>query len=788
MNRNYKTKQEIFNADKLSYIINNFKNTINVNNKYDKETLKTMKIQSKRYLARSRHGKINVEYKQNNCVGRYYAIHSVSLQSMKRCIRNTIAHEYYQDLDLVNAHSTILIHLCKENDIKCKYLKEYIENRDELLKALNVPRSVGKKAYISLLNGGNKDFKELKHKTDHIYNFKDEVKKIQKKLISLNQKEYEKYVENLPDDKKYNSKVSFVSKMIYDFENKILLTINKYLKDPEIAVLCFDGMMVPKDIEIDIEECEAYVKRKIGITIKLSIKPMDEELIDIPEDIPKYEYFKLETFNDYKNLIGNKEIYKEWVEEWVSNCIRVYRSNGRMMLLTKNTEIQKITNNTFRTVESWDFYKPNHIYELLERSVQVYNYKYDAKYEKICSTLSVRKQVGFKKTFAEEMKPVLYTFLAKLKSKNAILNEMIKNDEIEIVDNIDYIPYLWDEDNVFENHEKFNNVNLFNKFYNSQFRKSRSKFVNSKFFKHLRTQFFDNDDEFKHFLDHIADIIQKPFKLRGSAHLFFSPQGTGKGLLSRFMKMLLDPKNVIIYNDCENYFNNRFNAASAMKLLRIFEEVSEKGAAFKNHNRLKADITSEEDRIEKKGYDAIHLNNYSRFWFFSNNENSLYIENSDRRFTMHRVKGTYANNIEYFKDIVEEIEDESFIKSAFAFFSKRKYEEINVIREFVTEFKKEQKQANLKSGIEFIIEYINERYDIEDFCIGVTQLREACKKWCTDCGKSYNMKALYNHLKEIGIERKERTKEVNYRRFEFSRSQVEKNIQKYLKDDSFKLG
>ncbi len=49
---------------------------------------------------------------------------SVSLQNLPKEFRGSID-ENYHDIDMVNAHPSILIQYCKKNDIKCENLDNY---------------------------------------------------------------------------------------------------------------------------------------------------------------------------------------------------------------------------------------------------------------------------------------------------------------------------------------------------------------------------------------------------------------------------------------------------------------------------------------------------------------------------------------------------------------------------------------------------------------------------------------------------------------------------------------
>jgi len=69
---------------------------------------------AKKYFKYFLNGEATVFYKPGRGLnsGRLYANGGLSLQSIKRRIRHTVAGDLYDDVDMVNAHPTILAQLC----------------------------------------------------------------------------------------------------------------------------------------------------------------------------------------------------------------------------------------------------------------------------------------------------------------------------------------------------------------------------------------------------------------------------------------------------------------------------------------------------------------------------------------------------------------------------------------------------------------------------------------------------------------------------------------------------
>ncbi len=81
-----------------------------------------------------KNNKLKVTYKRPKYgLGRVYPNKSLSLCSLRRKIRRTLAVGNYVDIDIANAHPEILNQLCVHNNIKTKYLNHYVSNREKIL-------------------------------------------------------------------------------------------------------------------------------------------------------------------------------------------------------------------------------------------------------------------------------------------------------------------------------------------------------------------------------------------------------------------------------------------------------------------------------------------------------------------------------------------------------------------------------------------------------------------------------------------------------------------------------
>jgi hypothetical protein len=279
-------------------------------------------------LAKSTNGQLKVSYFQTGKrnVGRLFAKGGVSLQSICREIRHTIAGHLYYDLDMVNAHPVILRFLCEKHDIPCDRLSEYIEDRESILADVldlnpELDRDFVKDVFLSLINGGYTDYASVKKPTKFLKRFKTESKDILDDMCEKYESEYKRRKET----KEYNPEGSTVNVILCDWENKILMAILAFFQNQgditNDCVLCFDGIMVPR-ASLDYDEITALipiieeeVSNETGISVSLKIKPMDEgfELPSIgeykeykPFD-PRDDFCWLDFDEKYRGHIFNSE-------------------------------------------------------------------------------------------------------------------------------------------------------------------------------------------------------------------------------------------------------------------------------------------------------------------------------------------------------------------------------------------------------------------------------------------------------------------------------------------------
>jgi len=144
---------------------------------------------------------------------------------------------------------------------------------------------------------------------------------------------------------------------------------------------------------------------------------------------------------------------------------------------------------------------------------------------------------------------------------------------------------------------------------------------------------FTEPKMYEHFLNWLAWIVQNRAKTR-TTFLLQGVQGIGKNL---FYDLVIKPIFGTRY--CtevhQNRFLSRFNSFMTTNVWVLVNEV-EINFSTKDElaSRLKPFITDEWVEAESKGVDSRPMKNFCNTLFFSNKRNSVYLEESDRRFNV----------------------------------------------------------------------------------------------------------------------------------------------------------
>ena len=340
---------EIVNTPKLKWIVDNydeFVKNIPISWFEEDETLNPSEIdidieeyraqlftRLSKYLNGVRNKERAVYYSQTTeNKGRYFGS---GLQGILRQVRHSLVSEFYYDLDMSNAHPTLLLHHCKTQGYACSNLEKFINNRDEYLKLTGLETRSEQKTF--LLKMLNKDVK--KQSNNHIQQLNEELHNI-RQLVGLSNPLIKKYIIKQNKGKNpYNLNGKIMNHVMCDLENQVLLCLFNILHQNGIKIdcLCFDGLMVQKStvsepIEDILRFCEEKILETLNIKIVLTEKTMDEGF-DIDEslydniDVSLYESDLTEKQIDehtHQCVYGDNDDYAEFFLKLYGSNIKAY--------------------------------------------------------------------------------------------------------------------------------------------------------------------------------------------------------------------------------------------------------------------------------------------------------------------------------------------------------------------------------------------------------------------------------------------------------------------------------
>jgi hypothetical protein len=311
----------------------------------------------KYYHSLDENGSTKVSYFQHEDEGRMFATR-MALQGMPKRLRHAIAGRTHIDLDMVNAHPTILVHYLREHHIPCPLLIQYIENREEVLEAMldivcrrelpeeEIPtRADAKTLILSIINGGDQrdlvDPRLVKQwrARGWIDEFQKEMRGIHERIQKLEPELWELACEKTAISGK-NALGSLCNRVMCRAENEALMACYEYLTGVGVRVgaLVFDGLMVERDSVANLNEmiagCEQAIVEKTGIAIRLEEKPME---------IFEYEPVEIVLPGSYpgsypvSNRVSNRVSKPRFnSDEYSSAGILLVRDSGEVLLCAES--------------------------------------------------------------------------------------------------------------------------------------------------------------------------------------------------------------------------------------------------------------------------------------------------------------------------------------------------------------------------------------------------------------------------------------------------------------------
>lgn len=554
----------------------------------------------------------------NGAGGRLYCANSV--QSLWKPYRGLVFGKIGTDIDMVNAHPTILRWLCKRHKIDCPQLSYYCENRDDILSRNFSSKAVGKKAFLVATNTQEK-LKTPKKQPKILVDYDTEMKKIQEQLISI--PEYFEIQDSVPEHKQHNHNGSAINRIMCVYESNILIKALEYFtqKGLKVPAPFFDGCIAMGnhyENEELLKGLEEYIENAFpGLNMKWAYKEHDKSVI-IPStfdyeaklreiELQEAEFASLKSYEEikYKFELDHTKI--------IQKSIFILRSGNNIMFKTES-EIRVS-------------------YKHLNYCIRDHD--------------SDGNPVVFKKSFIERWltDPDMKTYDdVESYPKPELCPKNVYNSWIPFECETPPEGYIYDE----------NSVGL--------------KFI----LNHIKILCNNDNDISKYIEKWFAHCIQYPEEKSCTiVPTFISNEGAGKTTLVDMSRKMFGKQKVLCTSEPSQHVWGKFNGL--MKdayFINLNELCSKETNGF--GGKMKELITDPTLIVNEKGVKPYSMNSYHRYINTTNEDEPSKTTQGDRRNLFIRCSDEKVGNKEYFKELYGYVEDRTVIQDLYEYFKRMK--------------------------------------------------------------------------------------------------------------------
>jgi len=679
-------------------------------------------------------GEVLVPYKYSKKAkdyGRVYPKKSLSLGSFRRSVRHTISNNAYVDIDIVNAHPTILYQLMESLNLPSTSLKSYVLDRDvrikEVIEQYGVDRDTAKNLFIRLMYGGvfskwkkDNDIPANKTISQFILDFSTELSAVGLKVIT---EPKNAAILNTIVAKK-NKGGTMLSFLCQNIERKILeyvylyLLNNKFIHDNKGSlncVLCFDGLMILKTDKVTDEllvNLNTEIKNKTKLDLKFTYKSMDEGYPheELPVLLPTvnpnlFEFTCTDVFDEgYLLSLDGYPLRKKYFEMF---ACKMLSSNCYMI---KHDLVD---------IKAPFVYYPCRDKSLLESFSSIFEF--------LCA--------------------------------------WIKDPKIRKFVRMDCIPY----NGVYTPNKDGRVFNLFkgyNPLIKTPYNKGDSKQILKAFMEIAFNLCEANEDNLEYFLNFIAQIVQFPAdKSVGQFIVIRGCQGNGKTIICNTIGNMLGKDHYISTPKVTDLFGDHATGRLGKLLVNWNEAVNNNSI----YDQLKSAVTEDTATINPKCIQQSEVSMFDRIIITTNNTSAVKIEPSDRRTVVFQATDKFAdmeNYREFWNDRVVQFKDPEFIACLYDFFNERDisgYDFKN--KRPITELYNEWASLHMSKELTFLVHYMNELKQIKPTIHNKTKGTVLYRVYCDYCietglsniGTNIAQKTFYAKFQEFRLDSIKRT-------------------------------
>lgn len=294
------------------------------------------------------------------------------IQQLSKVHRDFVIRDGMYDYDMKNAHPSILYYLCKTNELPCKMIKLYIDERESLLEDAGIE----KKDFLSMMNRDK--LPPAKTTAPTIRVILEEIQNNKKKLVEkykgIISKDYLKNEEFKPKkDRGKNNLSSKMSNIFMYFENRILNSVLD-VYPTACSIPMYDGFVSRQ--ELDIEELNEITK---DYYIEWSLKPFESPYeYDDDYELPSiYEYEK-DKFEKTFSYITTQGCFVKKLKDGSFETMtyeHVVRDHQNVRITNENGQLENFVTAWIKDKKRKDFEQQSFLpySEVNETSSEIFN-------------------------------------------------------------------------------------------------------------------------------------------------------------------------------------------------------------------------------------------------------------------------------------------------------------------------------------------------------------------------------------------------------------------------------
>ena len=565
------------------------------------------------------------------------------------------------------------------------------------------------------------------------------------------------------NSKDLDSEDTFKNMNQYDYSDLTIRSLHYWAKDhPEYSV----------EFAEQIKEFQTALKfkifdRKMSRCKKMSLT--DNLPIKYIHEVPKL--VKFSSYNDYT---------LKYIENLMSKIVCNVALGGRNLLFNLENRYDRDSDKYIEEHTQCKYSDLAKISGVCNIYVRLLNINYKKQLTAWLKLSEIQKM--------KQLEPKLYLSDILADTKSGILCDMFQGGKIDVYNKVTFAPYLLSTKEQVEKKIK-NCLNLFTGFvYDDGMFTTTERWINSRMRDNLQKHLCAGNEEFFKYVEgYIAHMIQKPSDVHAVMLIFSGHQGTGKDIWVKFLANMMGNQYYLDIGKMGDLFKP-FNSNQQKKLLVRINEISDKGNHIDNHDQLKHILAQTEIRIEPKGLDPFHHEHLARYIGFTQKDNVVVVEATDRRMCMIKTDNSKAQNLEYLGPAIKEINDPDTLRSAFYYYSTLDISAYEPRKIPQTTYRQDQKIVSLATPYKFLLTLFE--MDMADVKLHTSEFYMKYLNWC--CAEGYTKNCIKSTfattLTNIGlIQHRISIDGARKQGFAVSWEELNELFKKHLRDETFLL-